>query len=530
MKFSLFTLGTLRLVANDTTVSGPAAQRRRLALLTLLAVAGERGMTRDKVIGLLWPEQEPSRARKLLSEALFVLRKLLGSEAVVATADHLQLNPASLWCDVVEFRTSIQSAPHAAVELYRGPFLDGFYMNNATDFDQWMEQERASLAREFANAMEKVAQTAAQQGNHVHAAALWGRLVVHDPFSSRIAVKYMEELAAAGDPERAIQFASAFRTRLRDELGLEPHEDIMRLVAALKRGVPASPQRSLQSVAIQSSPAEVLPELAPEFEIVRSIGAGSVAEVFLARETTLKRLVAIKVLRTEYAANEHMRIRFEREAQAAARIEHPNVATAFRFGRLSSGVPYIVMPYISGGSLDDRLAGSGPWDVQHSKQQLAQIASALAAAHELGIVHRDVRPANILYQRDSNRALLIDFGLAALLETGDAAAMRLTLPGQQLGNPVYASPEQLRGENVTERADVYSLGVIAFEMVSGELPFSGRTFAETLLAHATEPPRALTDVVPEIDKNFAALVAHCLSKRPEHRPFAADFAHGAGFN
>jgi serine/threonine-protein kinase len=332
----------------------------------------------------------------------------------------------------------------------------------------------------------------------------------------------MEALAAAGERGQAIQFASAFATRLRDELGIEPDAEVTSLVDSLKHDMPRSTATRAPATIVAQDAAAGLTQLAPEFEVLRTIGAGSVAEVFLARETALKRLVAIKVLRRAYAHDEHLRKRFEREAQAAARIEHPNVVTALRFGRLSDGMPFIVMPYIGGGSLEDRLAGSGPWDLARSKRELAQIASGLAAAHKLGIVHRDVRPANILYQRDSDRVLMIDFGLAAVLESGDAAALRLTLPGEQLGSPTYASPEQLQGEAVTERADVYSLGVIAFEMVSGELPFTAKTYAQTLLAHATEAPRALADVMPNADKDFAALVARCLSKRPERRPYAAE--------
>jgi DNA-binding SARP family transcriptional activator/tRNA A-37 threonylcarbamoyl transferase component Bud32 len=524
VSFKLFTLGTLRLAKNDTTVSGPACQRRRLALLTLLATAGARGMTRDKVIGLLWPEQSTSGARKLLSEAVYVLGKLLGKDAIVATSDHLKLNPEAIWCDVVAFRNSLESDVAAAVDLYHGPFLDGFYLSNASEFEQWIDGERAQIAREFAHAVEQLAQKAAEQRDYVHAATLWERLAHHEPFSSRVAARYMESLAAAGDRARAVQFATTFAKRMHDELGMAPDAEITRLAETLKTTTPQSAAVPAQKVALHVDNSHGLAQLAPEFDVLRSIGAGSVAEVFLARETALKRLVAIKVLRREYAVDEHFRKRFEREAQSAARIEHPNVATAFRFGRLSDGMPFIVMPYIGGGSLEDRMAGSGPWMLPRCKAQLAQIASGLAAAHKLGIVHRDVRPGNILYQRDSDRALLIDFGLAAVLESGDAASLRLTLPGEQLGNPAYASPQQLQGENVTERADVYSLGVIAFEMVSGELPFTAKTYAETLLAHATEPPRALTEVAPGIDKGFAALVARCLNKRAELRPFAAELA------
>lgn len=527
MNFRLQTLGTLRLAAGDTTVSGPASQRRRLAVLAILAVAGERGSTRDKLVAYLWPEQSTARGRHLLSEAIYVLRKVLGESGIVATGDDLRLNAAVVASDVAQFRAALHSDFSAAIDLYRGPFLDGFYLNDAEEFERWTEQERVQLAGEFARVLERQADAETERGEPVRAAELWARLAYHEPYSSRVAARYMEALAAAGDRGQAVQFANAFGERLRADLGIEPDARVTELVRSLQTSDTSTAGVARVTIPFTAAPAG-LEQLAPEFEIVRPLGAGSVGEVFLARETTLKRLVAIKTLRPQYAKDESARKRFEREAQSAARIEHPNVTTAFRFGRLSDGVPYLVMPYIGGGSLEDRLAGTGPWSVEQSSRQLAQIAAGLAAAHKLGIVHRDVRPGNILYQRDSDRVLLTDFGLAAVLENGDAAALRLTMPGEQLGSITYSSPEQLRGETVTERADVYSLGVIAFEMVSGELPFTAKTYSQVLLAHATEPPRALADVVAGVDSAFAALVARCLNKRSEQRPFASEIATALG--
>lgn len=520
MDFRLFTLGTLRLVAGDSTVTGPASQRRRLALLALLAVAGERGLSRDKVIAYLWPEQSTSRGRHLLSEALYVIRKALGDSTIVATQDELRLNEAKVWSDVAAFRSDASSA----IDLYKGPFLDGFYLNDAGEFQDWVEQERVDLATRFGRALESAAEAASQSGDHVTAAQSWARLAYHEPFSARVALRYMQALADAGDRGRAIQHAAAFAERSREELGIEPDASVLALVARLQRADASVGSAPVIDLRVPHEDEQYgLSELAPEFDVVRSIGAGSVAEVFLARETSLKRLVAIKVLRPEHASVESGRKRFEREAQSAARIEHPNVATAYRFGRLSSGIPYIVMPYINGGSLEDRLAATGPWSVAHSSKQLVQIAAGLAAAHRLGIVHRDVRPGNILYHRDSDRVLLTDFGLAAVLDTGDAsAALRLTMPGELLGSIAYSSPEQLRGDQVTERADVYSLGVVAFEMVTGELPFKAKSHAQMLLAQTTEVPRLASDVIESVDAGFAGIVARCLNKRPEQRPYAAE--------
>jgi serine/threonine protein kinase len=160
---------------------------------------------------------------------------------------------------------------------------------------------------------------------------------------------------------------------------------------------------------------------------------------------------------------------------------------------------------------------------------MAQAAAGLAAAHRLGIVHRDVRPANLLYDRDTDRVLLTDFGLAAVLESGLDAGMRLTRPGQVLGDPAFASPEQLRAEPVAERADVYSLGMVAFHCLTGRSPFAAAHPAQLIVAHQREEPARASALRPEVDAELDELVHRCLNKRPEHRPFAADVAEALGW-
>jgi serine/threonine-protein kinase len=345
----------------------------------------------------------------------------------------------------------------------------------------------------------------------------WERLAAHEPLNSRFAFRYIEALASSGERARALQQAAVHTTRLREELGVAPSEDVVRFAARLQRSVaPAENERA--------TPASDQPF--PDFEVVRVLGEGSVARVYLAREPALKRMVAIKVLLPKHAKVQTTRLRFEREAHSAARVQHPNVATAFRFGHMDDGSPYLVMPYVVGGSLADRLAG-GPLSMVEARRHIAQIASALAAAHRLGIVHRDVRPANVLYDRDSDRVLLTDFGIAAVLEDG-SANLRLTRPGEALGNVSYASPEQLRGETVTDRADVYSLGVMAFEMLTGRLPFAAANPVQMSVAHVTAQPARLRELLPEADEMLEALLGRCLQKRPEQRPFAEEVAKALG--
>jgi serine/threonine-protein kinase len=267
------------------------------------------------------------------------------------------------------------------------------------------------------------------------------------------------------------------------------------------------------------------PPAFPEgLEAIRPLGDGQMARVYLARETELERTVAVKVLRPEMAADETARLRFEREARSVASLVHPNVVSVHRFGRLPDGTPYLVMTHVHGRTLADRLHADGVLPEGEVRSILAQLASALAAAHRKGVVHRDVRPANVLLDEDSGRCMLTDFGIAALLEGGGGASQRLTRTGQIIGEPRYASPEQLRGERVTPQADIYSLAVLAYETLAGEGPYRARSMREVIAAHLTGEPIPISQIRPGISSDLEALLLRCLSRQPAHRPRAEDIA------
>jgi eukaryotic-like serine/threonine-protein kinase len=233
--------------------------------------------------------------------------------------------------------------------------------------------------------------------------------------------------------------------------------------------------------------------------------------------------VAVKVLTPRSLADSVVVRRFEREARTAARIQHPNVTPVFRDGTLANGARYLVIQYVDGGSLEDRLAALGPLPIAEARRMIGQIAAGLAAAHRQGIVHRDVRPANVLYDRQSERVLLTDFGTARLLETGEDATP-LTGPADRIGVPAYVSPEQLQGEPVTERADIYSLGVVGFELLTGKLPFPAQTPVDMVVAHVHETAPSVRTLRPDVDPALDALIGRCLKKSPQQRPFAAEIA------
>ncbi len=269
----------------------------------------------------------------------------------------------------------------------------------------------------------------------------------------------------------------------------------------------------------------------PEFKIVRLLGEGQMARVYVAREAALRRLVAIKVLNSEVAEDEIARKRFERESRSVAKIRHQNVATVYRVGSLDDETPFMIMEYIEGKNLADALKAEGVMTVEQACRTLGQLASALAAAHENGIVHRDVKPENVVRERDSDRIVLTDFGIAGILETGTETITRLTKQGQLLGDPRYMSPEQLLGESITEESDVYSLGIMGYELLTLKAPYEGTTSVQLVTAHLKKEPIPLLSLRPDADPFLGELLERCLSKNPQHRPRASEVAkaleHGA---
>jgi serine/threonine-protein kinase len=248
-----------------------------------------------------------------------------------------------------------------------------------------------------------------------------------------------------------------------------------------------------------------------------------VATVYLAKDRALGVLFAIKVLNPGKAADETARRRFEREARAAASLaDHPNTVPVTRFGRLPDETPYLVMQYVKGRTMEERLKAEGKLSVAEAAQILKEVASALALAHGKGIVHRDVRPANVLWDEEKSRARLTDFGIAAVISPSGTETTRLTKTGQLLGDPTHLSPEQLLDEGISELADMYLFGILGYELLSGRGPYDARTPTEWITAHLNKQPRDLRDLRPDAPAELADLLRRCLAKEPKHRPSAKD--------
>ena len=250
--------------------------------------------------------------------------------------------------------------------------------------------------------------------------------------------------------------------------------------------------------------------LAGQFDVMRELGHGGMGVVALARDLKLDRLVAIKVLPSSLSSDD-ARTRFLREARTAAQLAHPNIVPIYRADEVE-GLAFFVMGYIDGESLAERVQLRGALPVADVIPWLREVAWALAYAHARGVVHRDVKPENIMLERATNRAIVTDFGIAR-----DAAADGLTATGHVLGTVHYMSPEQSSGDPLDGRSDLYALGVVGFHLLSGRVPFEGLAAHAVLVANAMRPAPSLCEVAPQVPHAVGAVIDRCLSKRPDDR-------------
>jgi DNA-binding SARP family transcriptional activator len=533
--YRLTTFGGLGLRA--TVNDGPDQPRssdlppKGFALLVLLAASPGSGISRDSLLGHLWPERESERGRNALRQALHALRRDLGVPDLVTGSFTLHLNSRLIASDLQDFEAARAAGDHRrAIAVYAGPFLDGFYLGAAPEFERWVERRRAEYADQVASMLEGLARRAAQEGDTAESVEWWRRLAALDPLSSRTALGLVEALAASGNPAGALRHAQAHEVMVRDELGAAPDPALITLANRIRAGRPAVRSSALPEVPVQQpavpqykisgsrgSSAERLREslerelsdryvLEGELESARE---GPV-RVVRARDRRHGRPVMLRILHPALASQLDTE-RFVREIRLTAKLLHPHILPLLDSGEVA-GCPWYAVPSVQSETLRQRLSREGALEPDEAVRLARELADALEYAHAHGIVHRDLHPENIVLT--GGHALLTNLGIARALDTATGGS--LTETGVLLGSPAYVSPEQAEGAAVDGRSDQYSLGALLLEMLSGEPLFSGPT-PQSILAKRTAEPTPSPVRLQGLPPPIAAVLLKALALRPEDR-------------
>jgi serine/threonine protein kinase len=320
----------------------------------------------------------------------------------------------------------------------------------------------------------------------------------------------LEPTPEVWNPDGAVPALAKARTKLSDSTRPE--------TSGSSLGVPTTPEISSEDCSFLGPPSNEgdIGSLGT-FRIQEILGSGATGIVFRAEDTQLRRLVALKVLRPAIAASAHSRQRFLREARAAAALDHENILTIYHVGE-DRGIPWLAMKFLRGESLKDRVNRASLCLPATDVIRIgAEVADALSAAHAGGLVHRDVKPSNILLEEGTDRAKLIDFGLVMVENDGG----QLTRMGCVVGTPAYMAPEQADGATVDHRSDLYSLGCVLYRASTGRVPFEGQNPIQVFLAQRTQTPAHPRELVPDLPPGLADLVMNLLAKDPAERPGSA---------
>jgi len=506
-------LGDPQLTRDGTSV---ALQRKPLALLAYLALAGPgRFVQRDTLLGVFWPDLDQPGARAALRQALHTLRRALGDEVIRTEGDErVALNHDLIRCDGLAFDQAMREGQlRTAVELYQGAVLAGLHLQGCPEFEHWLDGQRGPAQRSYEVAVEQLADTARSRGDHRRAADWLRRLLQVDPLQGRVAALLMEELEAAGEREEAIRLGERYVSHLQREWDAAPDPRVRDLLQRLRR-MPARvepPPQPAPAVPLRCEIEMVREALVGRYDVLEQLGGGVMAKVFLAWDAKVRRHVAIKVLKPE------IRLllgadRFVQEIGIVAGFNHPNIVPLFETDEVG-GFLYFTMRHIPGESLSQRIRREGYLPLDQAVRIAGEVARALEYSHQRQVVHRDVKPRNILLHEGT--ALVADFGTAIIVAGG---GKRLTESGVLVGTPEYMSPEQADPNGVLDgRSDVYGLGCVLYEMLAGEPVFTGPTVQAVIAKHRLERVPSLRIARPEAPASIEQLVMRALAKEPGDR-------------
>jgi WD40 repeat protein/DNA-binding SARP family transcriptional activator len=514
---SLHLLGAFRASLDGEPITD-FRTRKVQALFIYLAVEAQ-AHNRDLLLDLLWPGLPAQSARSNLRQIIYYLRQIFpdtaanGQPVVIVNRQEIRLNPeAGDDIDTTQFQALLdktQSHNHLdlflcadcrrdmeqALALYRGDFLADFYLDDSNEFEEWAQTRRQYFRRKAIDALAILTTIAMRRQDYAQAQTLARRQLQIDNLREGACRQLMEALALSGRLEEALAVYEECRGILAEELGMVPAPRTTDYYQKIRSGdlqFDSFPQPGVRG-----------------YELKEQIGEGSFGAIHRAIQPAVGREVAVKVIRQKFANDPDFIRRFESEAQLVARLEHPYIVPLYDYWRDPEGA-YLVMRYMRQGSLLTALK-AGPWPPERAAGLLDQIASALAVAHQQGVVHRDIKPDNILLDEAGN-AYLTDFGIAKDLTRQE----QLTAQGAVIGTLDYISPEQILGEAVTPQTDIYSLGAVLYETLTGEKPFSG-AIAHMLQSHLHEPLPPVTASRPDVPATIDTVLQKATAKSPDGR-------------
>jgi len=493
--------GTVGVVEDGRPVSLGGPQQRRV-LAAFLIEAGVV-VSADRLVEAVWPDgSAPEGARRTAMSYVSRLRTAIGAERLV-TRDNgyvLVLDGASY--DAAEFESLLAEARQVvgpdAVAAYDAALALWTGRAFGDDGDEWWLRPVAARLDELRLlAQEERAERLIECGRQAEAVIDLEQLVIDQPLRERFVDLLMRALYLSGRQAEALRAFRRCRDYLAEETGLPPSDALVDLEARITIGAPSLAPEDDEAV--------------PGYELAEVIGEGAFGAVYRAVQPSVGREVAVKVIRPELADDPGFVARFEAEAQLVARIEHPHVVPLYDFWRRPGGA-FLVFRLLRGGSLADRET-AGPLDVAEVGRVVEEIGGALTAAHALGVVHRDVKPANVLFDEGGN-SYLADFGIAQTdgVEGVDDEGLDLG----SAGSPLYASPEQVRDRSATPASDQYALAVVAWEALCGRAPFAGSTVTEIGRVKFVDPVPPLDPGV-EGGEALGAVLAKATAPHPTDR-------------
>ena len=521
---SLSLLGPFQATLEGQPATGFESSKVR-ALLAYLAVEADRPHPRESLAGLLWPDYPDRSALSNLRYALSNLREAIGDRQaeppfLLITREVIQFNLESdHGLDVATFTQHLADSEPAsqrigesaighlqsAISLYRGSFLEGFSCDSAP-FEEWILVRREQTNRHMLNALHRLAAHCEECGEYEHAITYARKQLELEPWDEKAYQQLMRALALNGQRSAALAQYEMCCRALKQELGVEPSHETTALYESIRDETLVAPQRPRAP----AMPGELATRTIKGYELLEQIGQGAFGVIYRARQRHVDRQVAIKVILPEHANQPDFIRRFEAEAQLVAQLDHLHIVPLYDYWREPDGA-YLVMRLIKGGNLE-KLLERGPLELNETARLLDQIGSALAAAHRQGVIHRDLKPANILLDEEGN-AYLSDFGIAKTV----GAEARITATGAIVGAPAYLSPEQLQSRALTPQADIYSLGVLLFEMLTGQHPFAGSSTADLIAKHLTTLLPSLREARPDLPAELDRVIQCATAKDPASR-------------